>query len=88
MARFYSNYLERHGFLKWKSISQRDGTYNGSGDYTFLATGIDGSVVEGSDLIRFQIKNSSGNVVYNSQPGTGDIDDPTTIDATGNIRLH
>ena len=64
------------------------GTLNGSGTYTFLATGIDGSVAGGNDLIRFQIKDSSGNVVYDSQPGAGDTTDPTTPDATGNIRVH
>ncbi len=64
------------------------GTVNGSSGYTFLATGIDGSVAGGSDLIRFQIKDSSNNVIYDSQPGAGDTTDPTTIDATGNIRVH
>lgn len=64
------------------------GTFNGTSGYTFLATGIDGSVVGGNDLIRFQIKDASGNVVYDSQPGASDTADPTTVDATGNIRVH
>jgi hypothetical protein len=71
-----------HAYLKGT------GTLNGTSGYTFLATGIDGSVAGGSDLIRFQIKDSSGNVVYDSQPGAGDTNDPTTTDATGNIRVH
>src|SRR6266567_2466395 len=64
------------------------GTLNGTSGYTFLATGIDGSVAGGNDLIRFQIIDSSNNVVYDSQPGAGDTTDPTTLDATGNIRVH
>ncbi len=64
------------------------GTVNGTGTYTFLATGIDGSVVGGNDLIRLQIKDFLGNVVYDSQPGAGDYVDPATLVATGNIRVH
>src|SRR5205823_7163598 len=64
------------------------GTLNGNSGYTFLATGIDGSVAGGNDLIRFQIKDSSNTVIYDSQPGAGDTTDPTTVDATGNIRVH
>ncbi len=71
-----------------KAYLKGSGTVNGSGSYTFLASGIDGSVVGGNDLIRFQIKDSSNNVVYDSQPGAGDTVDPTTSDATGNIRVH
>jgi N-acetylneuraminic acid mutarotase/PKD repeat protein len=71
-----------------KAYLKGTGTVNGSGSYTFLATGIDGSVVGGNDLIRFQIKDASGNVVYDSQPGASDTTDPTTQVATGNVRVH
>ncbi len=71
-----------------KAYLKGSGTVNGSGSYMFLASGIDGSVVGGNDLIRFQIKDSSNNIVYDSQPGAGDTTDPTTSDATGNIRVH
>lgn len=63
------------------------GTLNGVSGYTFLATGIDGSVAGGNDLIRFQIKQGT-TTIYDSQPGAGDTADPTTVDATGNIRVH
>jgi len=71
-----------------KAYLKGSGTVNGVSGYTFLATGIDGSVVGGNDLIRFQIKDASNNVVYDSQPGAGDTADPTTVDASGNIRVH
>ncbi len=71
-----------------KAYLKGSGTLNGNSGYTFLATGIDGSVVGGNDLIRFQIINSSNTVIYDSQPGAGDTADPTTVDATGNIRVH
>jgi hypothetical protein len=64
------------------------GTLNGISGYTFLVTGIDGNIVGGSDRIRFQVKDASGTIVYDSQPGAAETDDPTTIDATGNIRVH
>jgi uncharacterized delta-60 repeat protein len=71
-----------------KAYLKGNGTVNGSGNYTFLVSGIDGSVVGGNDLIRFQIKDSSNTVIYDSQPGAGETTDPTTVDATGNIRVH
>lgn len=71
-----------------RAYLQGSGTLNGNSGYTFLATGIDGSVVGGNELIRFQIKDGSNTVIYDSQPGAGNTADPTTIDATGNIRVH
>src|SRR6266699_3458337 len=85
---FASTSLSSLATSNGRAYLKGNGTLNGNSGYTFLATGIDGSVAGGSDLIRFQIKDSSGNVVYDSQPGAGDTADPTTIDATGNIRVH
>ena len=86
---FASTSLSSLATSNGKAYLKGSGTLNGNSGYTFLATGIDGSVVGGNDLIRFQIINSSNNsVVYDSQPGAGDTADPTTIDATGNIRVH
>ncbi len=85
---FASNSLSSLATSNGKAYLKGSGTVNGSGSYTFLASGIDGSVVGGNDLIRFQIKDSSNTVVYDSQPGAGDTADPTTSDATGNIRVH
>jgi hypothetical protein len=58
------------------------GTVNGSGTYTFLVTGS-----ESADTIRIQIKDSSGNVVYDTQPGAADTATPTTS-VTGNVLAH
>jgi len=87
---FVSTSLSSLATSTGKAYLKGNGTVNGSGNYTFLATGIDGSVVGGNDLIRFQITDPSNNnnVIYDSQPGAGDTTDPTTIDATGNIRVH
>ncbi len=85
---FASTSLSSLATSNGKAYLKGSGTVNGLGNYTFLATGIDGSVVGGNDLIRFQIKDASNNVVYDSQPGAGDTTDPTTTDATGNIRVH
>ena len=85
---FASTFLSSLATSNGKAYLKGTGTLNGTSGYTFLATGIDGSVAGGNDLIRFQIKDSSNNVVYDSQPGAGDTADPTTVDATGNIRVH
>lgn len=62
------------------------GTLNGNSGYTFLVTGIDSSQT-GGQTIRFQIKDSSNNVVYDTQPGASDIASPTTS-VTGQIIVH
>ncbi len=85
---FASTFLSSLATSNGKAYLKGTGTLNGTSGYTFLATGIDGSVAGGNDLIRFQIIDSSNNVVYDSQPGAGDTTDPTTLDATGNIRVH
>jgi hypothetical protein len=70
-----------------KAYLTGSGTYNGTGGYTFLATGIDSTVAGGTDRIRFRIKDSANNVVYDSQPGAGDTTDPTTTVSHGSIRV-
>ncbi len=66
-----------------KATLRGNGTINGSGNYNFLITGIAGGQ-NTQDLIRFQIKDSSNNVIYDTQPGGSDTDDPTT-EVTGQI---
>src|SRR6266568_889674 len=44
------------------------------------------SVSSGSLPALLKTKDSSNNVIYDSQPGASDTADPTTTDATGNIR--
>ncbi|MBI4080147.1 MAG: DUF1416 domain-containing protein [Candidatus Levybacteria bacterium] len=69
-----------------KATLKGSGTINGSGNYTFLATGIQGSN-GGQDFIRFQIKDSSNTVIYDTQPGAADTSDPITP-VTGHIVVH
>jgi len=84
---FASTSLSSLATSNGKAYLKGSGTLNGTSGYTFLATGIDGSVAGGNDLIRFQIKQGT-TTIYDSQPGAGDTADPTTTDATGNIRVH
>ncbi len=64
------------------------GTINGSGSYTFLTSVIDGSQSGGVNKIRFQIKDSSGNVIYDTQLGDPDTIAPNTNISAGNIKIH
>ncbi len=59
------------------------GTINGSGNYNFLVTGLDGT----QDAIRFQIKDQSETVIYDSQLGSPDTSTPTTS-VTGQVIIH
>lgn len=59
------------------------GTVTGStGTYNFLVTGS-----ESANTIRIQVKDSSGNVLYDTQPGAADNATPTTS-VTGNVLAH
>lgn len=59
------------------------GTVNGSGNYNFLVTGLDGP----QDAVRFQIKDQLGTVIYDSQLGAVDTATPTAS-VTGQIIVH
>ncbi len=58
------------------------GTINGAGTYNFLVTGN-----EQNTTIRIQITDASGNVIYDTQPGTAGNATPTTS-VTGNVLAH
>jgi large repetitive protein len=64
-----------------KATLQGSGTVNGTSGYTFSAVGMQNS------YIRFQIKDSSGTVVYDTQPGAALTTDPTTS-VTGQVIIH
>ena len=65
------------------------GTINGTGNYGFMVTGLDGSLSGGTDKLRIKIwDNASGAVVYDNQMGAADTADPTTPLGGGNIALH
>jgi VCBS repeat-containing protein len=67
------------------------GTINGTGNYGFMVTVIDGSLTakHGSDMFRIKIwDKSSGAVIYDNQPGAPDSADPTGATGGGSIRIH
>jgi len=74
-----------------KAQYKGSGTINGSGDYAFMVTVIDGSLTakHGADMFRIKIwVKSSGLVMYDNQPGAPDSADPTTATGGGSIRIH
>jgi hypothetical protein len=61
------------------------GTINGTGEYKFMLTAIDGS------LDKFRIKiwdKATGNIVYDNQLGAADDANPTTAIQGGSIVIH
>jgi hypothetical protein len=67
------------------------GTINGSGDYAFLLTAIDGQVSGGggTDRIRLKVWNKATNaIIYDNQIGASDSTDPTTVIGGGSIVIH
>jgi PKD repeat protein len=67
------------------------GTINGAGAYAFMLTATDGQASggAGADTVRIKIwDKSTGAIVYDSQMGTSDSVDPTTIIRGGSIIVH
>jgi hypothetical protein len=67
------------------------GTLNGSGEYGFLLTAVDGQRTGGGGVDRFRIKlwdTATGNIVYDNQMGTGDDGAPDTALSGGAIVIH
>ncbi len=64
------------------------GTYNGTGGYRFLIAVSDGGSPGSKDRVRFQVSDSGGNVVYDTQPGDPIYAAPTTTPTSGNVTVH
>jgi subtilisin family serine protease len=68
------------------------GAINGSGDYGFLLTAIDGQVNGGGGLDRFRIKvwnKATSAVIYDNAPGSDDLDTSnTTVVSGGSVTIH
>ena len=67
------------------------GTINGSGDYGFLLTAIDGQVQGGGGVDKFRIKilnKGDGGVIYDNQMGKSDTGDDATELGGGSIVIH
>jgi hypothetical protein len=67
------------------------GTINGSGNYGFLVSAIDGALLSTPGTDKFRIKiwdRTTNSVVYDNQPGAADNADATTSIAAGSIVIH
>ncbi len=68
------------------------GTINGSGNYGFLLTGIDGAMPGGGGDDKFRIKiwdkDNNDAIVYDNNMGESDTGDPSTVITAGNIIIH
>jgi VCBS repeat-containing protein len=68
------------------------GKINGSGDYGFMLTAIDGQINGGGGVDKFRIKiwdkNNGDAIVYDNQLGAADDSDPVTGLGGGSIVIH
>jgi hypothetical protein len=66
------------------------GTINGSGNYRFMLTAIDGQSLGGGGHDKFRIKiwSDGGGLVYDNQMNDPDSNDPTTVLGGGSIVIH
>ena len=68
------------------------GTIDGTGNYGFMSTVIDGAPPGGGGSDKFRLKfwdkDNGVAVVYDNQPGADQGDDPTTILGGGSIVIH
>ena len=74
-----------------KAKFKGEGTINGSGNFGFMLSAIDGDLSNASknDLFRIKIWDKvSGAVIYDNQPGELDTNDPTTKIQGGEITVH
>ena len=76
-----------------KAQYKGSGTINGSGDYRFMLTAIDGQSNGGGGVDKFRLKiwdNSTGGIVYDNQVNgdTGDNATPSTALGGGSIVIH
>ena len=81
----------RNGFGTPFSQFKGSGTINGSGDYGFLLTGIDGALPGGQSTDKFRIKvtdNGSDGLVYDNKHGESDNGNAATDLGGGSIIIH
>jgi hypothetical protein len=67
------------------------GTANGSGNFGFILTAIDGQMNGGGGIGTFRIKiwdKTNGGIVYDNQIGANDSADPSTALGGGSIVIH
>lgn len=75
-----------------KAIYKGEGTVNGTGNYGFMVSAIDGQVSGGGGTDKFRIKiwdkNNGDALVYDNQNGAADNADATTVIGGGSIVIH
>lgn len=73
-----------------KAQYKGSGAINGSGDYAFMLTAVDGKANGGGGVAKFRIKimDSGSGVIYDNQMGVGDDAVPTTAIQGGSIVIH
>jgi signal peptidase I len=74
-----------------KAQYKGSGTINGTGDYGFKLTAIDGQINGGGGVDKFRIKiidKITGNIVYDNQQNADDSTAPTTVIESGSIIIH
>jgi hypothetical protein len=65
------------------------GTINGTGDYGFMLTAVDGQLSGGVDKFRIKIwDNATGEIVYDNDLGRADDAAATTAITSGSIVIH
>ncbi|MNF56939.1 hypothetical protein D3C84_384480 [compost metagenome] len=91
---FKSNFLESGTLVisGAKATYRGIGTVNGSGNYGFMVSAIDGQITGGGGVDKFRIKiwniDSGNTVVYDNQIGFADNVDATTTLGGGSIVIH
>jgi hypothetical protein len=72
-----------------KAQYKGSGTINGSGDYFFMLTAVDGNLKGGSDTFRIKVWNKTTlDVIYDNGLNAADSADPTTNLGGGSIQIH
>lgn len=74
-----------------KAMYKGSGTINGSGDYGFMLSAVDGQINGGGAVDKFRIKiwdNTTGQVIYDNQMGDAEDAELTTAIGGGSIVIH
>ena len=74
-----------------KAMYKGSGTINGSGDYAFMLSAIDGQQPGGGGVDKFRIRiwdKVTNVVIYDNKLGAPDNADPTTLLGGGSITIH
>jgi hypothetical protein len=74
-----------------KAQYKGSGKINGTGEYDFMLTAIDGQQPGGDGMDKFRIRiwdRTNGGLIYDNQLNAADSDDPTTLLGGGSIVIH